>query len=614
MEGLKQAGRARTALEVSLGLALLFLARGICVASFTDVFGYGEELEKAAVAKALLDGIELPHRALIFHPYEGGGFLVGHLEALAFALVGESFLALKLVALAWSAAILVASMALARRVGGRGAALVCAGLFVLAPLPFQKLSLLALGIHFEALLFLALALRLLIAVAIDGDRRRLTWCALGAVCGLGVWYSLQCLVLTGYVACVLALARRRETFGRLGAWCALAFALGLAPLAYVASYAGAAVFDIHGRSLVEPGSFGERFERLGQFLVAVLTERSPLDLAGALAWMIGPVAATAWLIAKRRPHALRSSSALVSGYLAFFLLAYVASGFAIGRPYHWFLFGRLAPAFLLATVLLAAATSRGIIEGRAGARATWAGLLALLLASGAWDLARDVRSARPESWRENLRIAATTSGYSYEGWLLLAGDDLPGTLEERARALARYREPNPRRLYFELGAGLIAPRSTNLAEALAVARAACGDAWPDVALGFARMWIAGVGKDVGTQLAELERIEDPLLRERLTESCGRLGAGMMVTRESLQQEIDRALELNLPPAWVRGIGWRAFRIRTSAPPDVWHRDRPRPSPLLDREPIEAFLGGQDERVRATLLEGWHGALADRTLR
>jgi hypothetical protein len=78
------------------------------------------------------------------------------------------------------------------------------------------------------------------------------------------------------------------------------------------------VFDIHGRSLVEPGSFAERFERLGQFLVGVLTERHPFDLVAALAWMFGPVAAAAWLMSKRQPRALRGSAALVAGYLAFF--------------------------------------------------------------------------------------------------------------------------------------------------------------------------------------------------------------------------------------------------------------------------------------------------------
>jgi hypothetical protein len=592
---------------------LLVFARGLFVASFADVFGYGEELEKAAVAKALLDGIQLPHRALIFHPYEGGGFLVGHLEALAFALCGESFLALKLVALAWSALILVATMSLARRVAGGGAALACAALFTLAPLPFQKLSLLALGIHFEALLFLALALRLLIAIAIDGDERAVVWCTLGAVCGFGVWYSLQCLVLTGYVGCVLLIARRRLLLGRQGAWCALGFALGLAPLAYIASHAGAAVFDVHGRSLVEPGSFVERFERLGQFLVGVLTERQPFDLLAALGWMLGPVAAAVWLMSTRQPRALRGSAALVAGYLAFFLLAYVASGFAVGRPYHWFLFARLAPAFLLAAVLIAAAAARGMASGRALSRLAWGALLALLVASGIWDGAREVHASRPQSWGENLRIAAHTSGYSYEGWMMLAGDDLPGTLEQRAAVLARFREPHPRRLRFELGVGLIAPRARDLTQAIEVARAACGEQWHDVALGFARLWIGEVGNDVRAQLAALAEIEDRELRERLTESCGRLGSGFMITAESLQKEIDRALELGLPQAWVRGIGWRAYRLRSGTAPDIWHRERPRPPPLLDRAPVEEFLAAQDERVRADLLAGWRSALEDRTL-
>jgi hypothetical protein len=118
---------------------------------------------------------------------------------------------------------------------------------------------------------------------------------------------------------------------------------------------------------------------------------------------------------------------------------------------------------------------------------------------------------------------------------------------------------------------------------------------------------------VHAQLAALERIEDPELRECLTESCGRLGSGFMITAESLQKEIDRALELGLPPAWVRGIGWRAYRLRSGTAPDIWYRERPRPPPLLDRAPVEAFLAAQDERVRADLLAGWRSALEDRTL-
>jgi hypothetical protein len=176
--------------------------------------------------------------------------------------------------------------------------------------------------------------------------------------------------------------------------------------------------------------------------------------------------------------------------------------------------------------------------GRALPRVAWGALLALLVASGVWDGAREVHASRPQSLRENLHIAAHTSGYSYEGWMMLAGDDLPGTLEQRAVALARFREPHPRRLHFELGVGLIAPRARDLTQAIEVARAAFGESWHEVALGFARLWIGDVGNDVRAQLAALERIDDPVLRESLTESCGRLGSGFMITAESLQKEID----------------------------------------------------------------------------
>ena len=37
-----------------------------------------------AQINALLDGLPLPWHALAFHPYEGGGFVVSHLDALAF--------------------------------------------------------------------------------------------------------------------------------------------------------------------------------------------------------------------------------------------------------------------------------------------------------------------------------------------------------------------------------------------------------------------------------------------------------------------------------------------------------------------------------------------------
>ena len=70
-------------------VALLLLARGVLVLSLGDAFFYGEELEKATAAKAMLDGLDLDHHHLAYHYYEGGGFVISHLKALAFFVFGE---------------------------------------------------------------------------------------------------------------------------------------------------------------------------------------------------------------------------------------------------------------------------------------------------------------------------------------------------------------------------------------------------------------------------------------------------------------------------------------------------------------------------------------------
>src|SRR5262245_29951589 len=98
--------RKRSALLLCLGL--LVLTRAALVLSCADVFFYGEELGKGAAAKAMLDGLPVPWIQLNYGYHEGGGFVVTHLKALAFLLVGENVLAHKLVALLTTALILAA--------------------------------------------------------------------------------------------------------------------------------------------------------------------------------------------------------------------------------------------------------------------------------------------------------------------------------------------------------------------------------------------------------------------------------------------------------------------------------------------------------------------------
>ena len=80
-------------------LGLCLAVKALLVVFLADVFFYGEELEKGTAAKAMLDGLQVPHHQLAYHYYEGGGFVISHLKALAFLVVGESILAHKLVAL-----------------------------------------------------------------------------------------------------------------------------------------------------------------------------------------------------------------------------------------------------------------------------------------------------------------------------------------------------------------------------------------------------------------------------------------------------------------------------------------------------------------------------------
>src|SRR5687768_16682166 len=139
----------RTILLAVLGL---WLARGALVLSQADVFGY-EEFAKAELGRAMLDDLGIEHHRLAYHYYEVGGFVFSHLFALAFALFGDSVLAIKLVAIGWHSGVLALAMALAHAAYGRRAMLVAALLLVLPPASLQKLSLLALGIHFDSLLF-----------------------------------------------------------------------------------------------------------------------------------------------------------------------------------------------------------------------------------------------------------------------------------------------------------------------------------------------------------------------------------------------------------------------------------------------------------------------------
>jgi hypothetical protein len=371
--------------EIAAWLALWLVARGALLLAFADVFDYGEESAKACAGKAMLDGLGVPHYQLAFHYYEGGGFVVSHLDALAFALFGPSLLAVKLVALALGGLVLWAGWSFCRRCAGLASARAFALLFVLAPESVQKNSLLALGIHFHALLFVTLILSATVRLAFARDLRPRVWFTWGICAGFGFFFSYQCALTIALSIATLAIVLRRDVLTRATWWGVAGALCGLAPLVWMFAHVDWAVFDIHGAELV--GGSETKLDTLKQFFASVFGQREAFDLAGMIAWIAAPGVAVVALarntpglarntpgLARNQaslapnqasvargithptravPRLARSATILVLAHLVLFVAAYLGSGFTVGRVYHYFPLHRLVPLWFLASLALA---------------------------------------------------------------------------------------------------------------------------------------------------------------------------------------------------------------------------------------------------------------------
>src|SRR6202008_652184 len=167
---------------------LLFLTRAILVLSIADVFAYGDEMPKGGAAKALIDGIGGPSWKLTYVPHEGGGFLVTHLKALVFLLVGPSVLAQKITAFLTTALLLWVGLRLASEHFGAKAAGIFGLLFVFCPDAYLRSSMLALGTHFESEIPIALVFHYGLRVLFQERAGLRDWRLLGIFAGLGAYF------------------------------------------------------------------------------------------------------------------------------------------------------------------------------------------------------------------------------------------------------------------------------------------------------------------------------------------------------------------------------------------------------------------------------------------
>ncbi len=554
-------------------LALFVLTRLILVASVADVFGYGEECGKAAAAKAMLDGLPVEHYRLAYVYHEGGGFVITHLKALAFLLVGPTVLANKLVALFTSALALLAGLRLAFVHFGSRAAWIFGLAFVFAPDAFLRFSLLSLGTHFEAAIFIALAIHLTLRIVSRESTTR-TWLALGLVLGFGVYFALVTLAAVVWVALALVLCARAElTPRRVGTAFAGAI-VGALPLWWMMSHVGLDAVRVRAK---EGGASASvtRFEAARDLFSAF--DRGEL---GPWLLAIGFVllAFAGWRALRAHPDELRARKLkLVGAFVPVFLVLYLASGLAIRPDVGWFFFLRLAPVWFVGTLFVAACAASALDSTDRLRRTGALAALLTILGVGAADLFALARTGDPSRPLANLAECRDTKGYDYAEYFDKFQHHLEGSLEDKIAILRRF-DDRSSLLLPAINLSLFEHAGVSLADAVAISKRAYGEEWFVAVQGLRFFVHPKFGHDIPAAFAAIESF-DGLERQMLATAIGRAGLGPRFLADKIARQIELDVPTELRSAYLAGTGWRihrAFALRPDLgrefiaryPPDV----------------------------------------------
>lgn len=587
---------------IALSVALFVTLRAVTVAALGDVFFYGEELEKAAAGMLMLERWDVPHHVLAYHAYEGGGFVTSHLVALFFALFAPNLLTLKLVAVLWSLATLVLGALFVSRHFGARAGAVFALLFACAPASLQLASLLNLGIHFQALLFVPLIVGSAWRIAGGESRSEWLWFVFGCASGFGVYYSYQCAVVVAFALLSMLAREPRAFLGRASHFGWIGALIGGAPLLWMANRVGSEVLDIHGARL---GDGRGLFETLRAFASSVYAAPTPAAIVLPLV-LVGALVCGPRTLGRGRGRVAWFGAC---GFLLLELAAYAASGFAVGAVEHPFVLNRLSFVAFAGLLVIAPVVGWGL--GRPGTPRRLAGLaLAGWIGASLWGTATLVSAGRPGAWGENLGILARARGYDYAQYLFKIAPDLDGDAAQKLALMLEIEEPN--RTYLQRSA-VLALTADWEAEQLefdqlrAIFEAQQGvEDWREFLPGLS-VWLRDTTgqQDPAARLARLANYA-PEWRPQLAEAVSRFGLGLHPFWERLA--LEAAIEppsSELSPAgssgilaerWFRGLGARVVEAAR-----------------LDPDACERFLMQLPEARRSALRRGVEAAAADARL-
>ena len=514
-----------------VGFALL--VKVVLLLTRSDVFFYGEELEKATAAKGMLESVPIAHHKLAYHYYEGGGFVISHLKAFAFWLVGPTYLANKLVSLVSIAFVLAAAVVFLRRHFSGEAAFWFGMLFVFAPESFQKLPLLSLGIHFEACLFLILMFDLTLSIAELRERRWSRFLALGLVAGLGTYFSYQVLPAAGYCGLYLLIRKPHIILGPKGLTGLVGFAVGLAPLVWMYTLVGDAIFDVHGTALVGGTDYGANSVRAREFLLSVFSGKSAGELLLPVAYVVA-TAFSVWSLSREHEHdrsAQRGPALFLVFFVAFWLLIYAVSPFVQGHAYYYYYFNRFIPLWLSVTMLIATWLGRMRLSEERLTRRMGFFVGSLLVAFGVYATQRVIVEGRPTHVPENWTILTKTRGYTYAAYFAKLKNHLDGTLEEKLDAVSAFGDDD-RLLYPAIALEFLTPEQLaregdpGFEELLARLEAWNAEALPQLLRGLGPYIHARTRGDIPAALRSIQGFEERH-RVPLWEAVGRYGNGFL---------------------------------------------------------------------------------------
>ena len=594
---------------IAAGIALLLATRVTLLCSLADVFFHGEALAKAASARALVSGADLPRSMLPYVQYEGGGFVFSHLEALGFALLGPSLLTLALVALSWLLLSASVAILMVHAAFGRAAAWCFAALFALAPGAFQRMSLLGLGIHFEALLFVALVLLLAVRAADRDSSSRAMWLALGAAIGFGAYFSYATLPisLAAWLWVLLSSPRKQRIRGL--APTVLGVAMGSAPLIGMSLAVGAEVFDVHGQELLPAPTLVGPFALLSDLCGILYRGSSALTLAALVgAACVCAMTCRPLLRSPSRQHVL-----LVGACALAFALAYILSGFDEPSLNHGFHLKRLSPLWFLLTVATSAAIASAARAPRPAKRILAGAAFALLAALGLRDWVLAVNQGARGFALDGGALLADTRGFAWTAYVRALAPRIPGDDRERARRLLQLAPDDVEALAPAIASALWSETRAPEEEVLRVCRSFDATTKIHLLRGCGTWWRLVHGPAIAERAAQAERFAADE-RHALLLAIGRDMPGAVISGERIAVEVERWRDRKLPPEVLEGLGERVV--------DAWDIPRPngaflestRHAWLLDPTRAERLLASVRDASEAThLRRGYEAELARRRM-